>query len=282
MKLPVIVTAIIVAIAPARATDPVNTGMADPAALVTSNGRNADPPERLGWGNDGAPLRDFSIVAIAQHATRTLSRRPGIDFRVPADEELDALVAYQLPLGRQEDFNLQTLELKSVLARVESADTGPFFHNHTVKTLEEAVAFYGTPAFQTAPFSIGSPGGPVPVKISPDPNDPEVQAISAFLRLLNALENTRSSINVAERGRRMQKQEDARELAKLALAETIDAFEVLSQGALARSHEASILSARAHLFAARLALEIGQRLSSLALIEEALEQACRVKSNSQQ
>ena len=32
---------------------------------------------------------------------------------------------------------------------VESADTGPFFHNHTVKDLESAVAFYGTPAFQT-------------------------------------------------------------------------------------------------------------------------------------
>ncbi len=33
---------------------------------------------------------------------------------------------------------------------VESADTGPFFHNHTVNDLESAVAFYGTPAFQTA------------------------------------------------------------------------------------------------------------------------------------
>jgi cytochrome c peroxidase len=348
----------------------------------TSNGRNADPPQRLGWGNDGAPLRDFSIVAIAQHATKTLDRRPGTDFRVPTDEELDALVAYQLPLGRQEDFNLQTLELKSALASsgktlfldtgfigepghkncnachfnaggttaaagnpmipgfprldgsprgfnmtsatntnetplaltlglprdggfglvplptggfgnffvipgfgdfpveefnsatlVESADTGPFFHNHTVETLEEAVAFYGTPAFQSAPFSIGSPGGPVPVGISSDSNDPEVQAISAFLRVLNALENIRSSINVAERGRRMQKEQDARELAELALAETMDAAEVLSRGALSKSREASVLSARAHLAVAGLALEIGRRLPSLSLIEKALAQA---------
>src|SRR5262245_62662813 len=79
----------------------------------TTNGRNPNPPERLGWGNDGAPLRDFSLVAIAQHATRTLSRMPGTDFRIPTDEELDALVAYQLPLGRQEDFSLPTLELTS-------------------------------------------------------------------------------------------------------------------------------------------------------------------------
>src|SRR5215469_489718 len=30
----------------------------------SSNGLNADPPERLGWGNDGAPLREFTSVAI--------------------------------------------------------------------------------------------------------------------------------------------------------------------------------------------------------------------------
>ena len=63
-----------------------------------------------------------------------------------------------------------------------------------------------------------------PVTISGDPNDPEVQAISAFLRVLNALENIRSSINVAERGRQMGADKDARELAALALAETVDAI----------------------------------------------------------
>ena len=82
----------------------------------STNGRNPNPPERLGWGNDSPPLRDFALVAIAQHAPTTLSRTPRVDFRVPTDEELDALVAYQLSLGRQEDFNLPTLELKSTLA----------------------------------------------------------------------------------------------------------------------------------------------------------------------
>jgi hypothetical protein len=82
----------------------------------STNGRNPNPPERLGWGNDGPPLRDFALVAIAQHAPATLSRTPGVDFRVPTDEELDALVAYQLSLGRQEDFDLPALELKSTLA----------------------------------------------------------------------------------------------------------------------------------------------------------------------
>jgi cytochrome c peroxidase len=82
----------------------------------SSNGLNADPPERLGWSNDGAPLRDFAMVAIAQHATRTLARKPGTDFRVPTDYELDALAAYQLSIGRQEDFDLQTLALRSPFA----------------------------------------------------------------------------------------------------------------------------------------------------------------------
>ena len=52
------------------------------------------------------------------------------------------------------------------------------------------------------------------MSISADPNDPEVQAIAAFLRVLNALENIRSSINVAERGRTMATAADMRELAR--------------------------------------------------------------------
>ena len=50
----------------------------------STNGRNPNPPERLGWGNDGPPLRDFALVAIAQHATddtesHTRCRLPGTD-----------------------------------------------------------------------------------------------------------------------------------------------------------------------------------------------------------
>jgi cytochrome c peroxidase len=345
----------------------------------STNGRNPNPPERLGWGNDGAPLRDFALVAIAQHAPRTLNRTPGFDFRVATDEELDALVAYQLPLGRQEDFDLPSLELRSPLATsgkalyldtgnlfepghkncnachfnaggttgstfnpeapgfpdadaspkgfnigaatgvndiplalqlglprdggfgvlltifgsfgntddipgfghfeleefnapplVESADTAPFFHNHTVKDLESAVAFYGTQPFQT---SIG--GGGTPVTISADPTDPEVQAIAAFLRVLNALENIRSAINVAERGRKMTTVDDVRELAALSLAETIDAMQVLSGGALASRIEPAMASARVRLLAARLALEAARHLRNVPTIARLLESAIR-------
>jgi cytochrome c peroxidase len=347
----------------------------------TSNGQNADPPERLGWGNDGAPLRDFALVAIVQHNPRTMSRTPGVDFRLATDEELDALAAYQLALGRQQDFDLSSLELKSTQAMtgktlyldtgdvgerghkncnachfngggtaafslnpqqgsphldgnphggnvaaptkvndiplaltlglprdggfgqiflplfgsfgnnenlgppiglvqaeefnsppvVESADTGPFFHNHTVEDLESSVAFYGTPEFQNGLFSIGR--RLIPITISQDPKDPEVQAIAAFLRVLNALENIRSSISVVERGTTMISVEDARELSALAHAETIDAIEVLSGGALDGTHEPAVLSANAHLFAARQLLELGQRLPTRVAVQNALQHA---------
>jgi cytochrome c peroxidase len=336
----------------------------DPASGLdfSTNGRNPNPTERLGWGNDGPPLRDFALVAIAQHAPTTMARVSSVDFRVPTDEELDALAAYQLALGRQEDFDLPALELRSALAStgkklyldtgrlfepghkncnvchfngggttglafdptilmdatprgfniasptntndiplaltlalprdggfgqvptifgsfgntddlpppfghleieefnsppvVESADTGPFFHNHAVPDLEAAVAFYGSDAFKN-----GLMPALIPIELSADANDPEVQAIAAFLRVLNALENIRSSIDVAERGRPMTGPADMRDLARLSLAETTDALEVLSQGAFAKQDEPSISSARIRLQAAKVALELAKRVA---------------------
>ncbi len=72
-----------------------------------------------GWAGDGAPgdgsLRSFAIGAIAQHMPKTLNRDPGVDFRRPTDEELDALEAFMLTLGRQEELSLP-LALKGDLA----------------------------------------------------------------------------------------------------------------------------------------------------------------------
>ena len=160
---------------------------------------------------------------------------------------------------------------------VESADTGPFFHNHTVRDLEAAVAFYGSPEFK-ASLSAAA----IPVDISADPNDPDVQAIAAFLRVLNALENIRSSIDVAERGRTMSSVADLRDLAGLSLAETVDALEVLSAGSLARSNEPGIRSARVRLTAARVALGVAQHLrvrwAIADLLNVALQQLRRARS----
>ncbi len=73
---------------------------------VQSGAFSGQPPDhRLGWSGDGGPgrstLQEFTFGAIMQHFTKTLARRPGVDFRVPTQEELDALEAFQLFTGRQ-------------------------------------------------------------------------------------------------------------------------------------------------------------------------------------
>jgi len=65
---------------------------------------------RTGWSGDGAPgdgsLRAFATGAVIQHFPKTLNRVPGVDFRLPSAEELDALEAFQRSLGRQNDLQL--------------------------------------------------------------------------------------------------------------------------------------------------------------------------------
>lgn len=79
------------------------------------------PAERLGWSGDGAPgegrLRDFADGAIRQHATRSLERRPGVDFFLPDDQERDAIAAFSRSIGRMNDLELSEVELSDPGAR---------------------------------------------------------------------------------------------------------------------------------------------------------------------
>jgi hypothetical protein len=82
----------------------------------------SSPPEhRTGWGGDGAPgrgtLHEFAFGAIVQHATKSLARRPGIDFRIPTQAELDALEAFQLFSGRQKIPEMQGLVFRDPIAQ---------------------------------------------------------------------------------------------------------------------------------------------------------------------
>jgi hypothetical protein len=56
-----------------------------------------------GWSGDGAPgdrppdngsLRNFAVGAVVQHATKSLAREPGKDFRLPTEAELDLMLAF--------------------------------------------------------------------------------------------------------------------------------------------------------------------------------------------
>jgi hypothetical protein len=230
---------------------------------------------RTGWSGDGAPgdgsLRSFAVGAVIQHFTKTLNRVPGIDFRLPTDDELNALEAFQLSLGRQQDlvlplrlkgtvpkrgqaifldnslgkcnlchvnagatanfgggslgnanFNTGVEDLPDQPARlttqkvprddgfrtpgdgtfnvpplVEAADSGPFFHNNAIETIEGAVAFYDGKAFNNSPAGLAlKRADPRGVGIELDGT--QIVAVAAFLRVINTLENIRQSIMLLE------------------------------------------------------------------------------------
>jgi mono/diheme cytochrome c family protein len=264
---------------------------------------------RTGWSGDGAPgdgsLRSFAVGAVIQHFTKSLNRVPGVDFRLPTDEELDALEAFQLSLGRQQDLALPLPLRDPVVARgqeifldpslgkcnlchvnagatadfgsnlgnqnfdtgieelpdrppdlfgavnplddglgvpgdgtfntpplVEAADTGPFFHDNAVPTIEDAVAFYDGDSFNESPAGrLLAARDPEGASIEIDAT--QIAAIAAFLRVINSLENIRLSIELLEKTVREHRpaREDARLLAR-AVAEMEDASGVLAGAGL--------------------------------------------------
>jgi cytochrome c peroxidase len=83
---------------------------------ATDNFPLAPPDHRLGWSGDGAPgrgtLNEFGFGAIMQHFPKDLARRPGTDFRIPTQEELDSLEAFQLFTGRQKFVDATALRIR--------------------------------------------------------------------------------------------------------------------------------------------------------------------------
>ena len=297
-----------------------------PHVLAVRNSVASRGGPRTGWSGDGAPgdgsLRSFATGAVIQHFTRTLNRVPDVDFRLPTPDELDALEAFMLSLGRQADLSLP-LPLKGTVARrgqeifldnalgkcnrchanaganssfggggadnanfdtgveslpdqparltpelvpvddglgipgdrtfntppiVEAADSGPFFHNNAVETIEGAVAFYNGEAFNNSPagrFLASSDPRGVGIRLDAT----QVVAVAAFLRVLNALENIRESVALLESaldtgsfGRRR-----ARELFDRAAAETAHSIGVLSEAGLHPQAVAHLKSAQTSL-----------------------------------
>ncbi|PYN56022.1 MAG: hypothetical protein DMD92_16285, partial [Candidatus Rokuibacteriota bacterium] len=247
---------------------------------------------------DGS-LRSFATGAVIQHFTKTLNRVPGKDFRLPTSDELDALEAFQLSLGRQQDlvlplrlkgtvpkrgqeifldnklgkcnlchvnagatanfgaaslgnanFNTGVEDLPDQPARlttqkvppddgfhtpgdgtfnvpplVEAADSGPFFHNNAIETIEGAVA-------QADPQGAGI-----------ELDGTQIVAIAAFLRVINTLENIRQSIELLEASLEVPFEERGRLLAR-AVRETDDSIRVLKGGGLHAEAVAPLQEAR--------------------------------------
>ena len=120
---------------------------------------------------------------------------------------------------------------------VESADTGPFFHNNSIETIEGAVDFYNSAAFNNAP-GFGPAIGGIRLEAT------EVVAVAAFLRVINVLENERSARDLIERIKIATSTAQATELANLAISEIDDAIEVLEGGGLHRKAQKEFNKAR--------------------------------------
>lgn len=115
---------------------------------------------------------------------------------------------------------------------VEAADTGPFFHNNSVDTIEGAVGFYNSDAFNNSPagqfLSRGTGGRAITL------DGTEVKAVAAFLRAINALDNIRElnkllgavAANVLLAG------EHPADVVKRAVNDIDDAIMVLQDGGL--------------------------------------------------
>ncbi len=119
---------------------------------------------------------------------------------------------------------------------VEAADTGPFFHNNAIETIEGAVDFYNSRAFNEAP-GFGSVIGGIRLEAT------EVVAVAAMLRVINVLENERSARDLLNRVKIATSAGQANELADLAVAEITDAVEVLVGGGLHRKAQKEFFKA---------------------------------------
>jgi hypothetical protein len=86
--------------------------------------------EATGWSGDGSPgdhsLRSFAVGAVIQHFTKSLNRVEGVDFRLPTEDELNALEAFQLSLGRQEEVNIDPATSDPLVFTDEFVEDGKF------------------------------------------------------------------------------------------------------------------------------------------------------------
>jgi hypothetical protein len=137
------------------------------------------------------------------------------------------------PVPRDDGFGTPGAGTFNTPPLVEAADTGPFFHNNSVQTIEGAVAFYSGQAFNDSPSGR--------FLASTDPNGIGIRldatqgvAVAAFLRVINALENVRESLVLLARSEALGSFGGARakRFLRRAADETDDGIAVLSGGGL--------------------------------------------------
>jgi cytochrome c peroxidase len=107
----------------------------------------------------------------------------------------------------------------NVPSLIEAADTGPFFHNNSATTLEDAIAFYSSDAFNNSPAARDTG----PIHLTAEDN----KKMAAFLRVLNALENIREALDYQSSAQSASSAAAARGQLLLAALQNEDAIKVL-------------------------------------------------------
>jgi len=221
-------------------------------AFQLSLGRQADldltalrlvsPAGGVGVPNPETGRQIFTNNAVGKcnrcHANAGANNAAGVNqnFETGVERALHPADLAGIPLPPDGGFDFGTNEVGGIgdgtfntPPLVEAADTGPFFHNNLVETIEEAVRFYTTLAFSASRSGGGFPG---PIALT----EQQIADVAAFLRTISALENIRSSLEKLSKAKSVTG--GAREfgqvnrLLALATADVRDAIKVLAGAGL--------------------------------------------------
>jgi len=124
---------------------------------------------------------------------------------------------------------------------IEAADTPPFFHNNAVGTIETAVSFYNSDAFNGSQGAriLGAITGTNGIRLEAT----DVQSIAGFLRAINALDNI-AAASAHVQATDGQSGAVFLQLLDDALAETVDAIDILDGAFINPSASARLRVAR--------------------------------------
>src|SRR5207249_736738 len=121
-----------------------------PHVLSLRTSVNSPQGPRTGWSGDGAPgdgsLRAGATANLGGGNIGNANFNTGVETLPDQPADLTGeLVPPDDGFGKPGDGTFNTPPL------VEAADTGPFFHNNAIETIEGAVAFYDGESFNNSP-----------------------------------------------------------------------------------------------------------------------------------
>jgi hypothetical protein len=175
-----------------------------------------------GANNSAGDNRQFA-TGVAKHPNAPACLRTGVPGDGGFGPTPDPVEGIECADGRIVNVAFRGDEFFNTPSLIEAADTPPFFHNNIVETIEEAVEFYTTAAFNNSASGAGNA-----FVLS----DVQVNQIGALLRALNVLENIRSGNEYDRLALRARNRAPAasRRFVQLAIAETTDAIQILNGG----------------------------------------------------